>query len=99
MRVKRKVAAATVPCSFMLRDGRGAVWPPGFVSQLCDPASPHSMLRTLKQHQAQHASRIARERVSESGEGWANGYMGPLSAAPSKVDVRGSKPVARLSRG
>lgn len=77
----------SVCASFMVRDESGAVWPPGFKSQLCDPLRRNSILRTIKQQQAQRANRVARERVAESGEGWANGYMGPLSAKPAKVDV------------
>lgn len=77
----------SVCTSFMVRDESGAVWPPGLQSQLCNPLHPNSILRTLKQQQAQHANRKAREKVAESGEGWANGYMGPLSGNPAKVDV------------
>lgn len=80
-------AVATVPGTFMIFDEAGKVWPPGFQSQLCNPLHPNSILRTLKQQQAQHANRKAREKVAESGEGWANGYMGPLSGNPAKVDV------------
>lgn len=80
-------AVASVPVTFLNHDEAGNVWPPGFKSALCDPRHQHSVLRTLKQQQAQHANRKAREKVAESGEGWANGYMGPLSANPVKVDV------------
>ena len=86
--MKRAVrAAASVPATFMIHDEAGKVWPPGFKSALCDPQHTHSILRTLKQQQAQHANRKARDKMAESGEGWANGYMGPLSGNPAKVDV------------
>lgn len=88
---RKPLSRRPLPASFMLTGRDGRVWPPGFVSELCNPHSPHSMRRTLKQQQAQHANRIARERVAESGEGWAGGYMGPLSAAPAKIDVWGKQ--------
>lgn len=87
--MKRKPhARAPLPESFMLTGRDGQIWPPGFTSDLCNPHSPRSMLRTLKQQLAQHANRIAREKVAESGEGWAGGYMGPLSVVAPKIVVR-----------
>lgn len=50
-----------LPATFMVHDDDGKVWPPGFVSQLCDVNSPFSMLRTPSQQSALKANRVARQ--------------------------------------
>ena len=47
------------PTSFQLHDERGRIWPPGFVSQLLDINSPHTILRT-----AQYGQEAAKKRAA-----------------------------------
>lgn len=56
---------------FMVHDKHGNVWPPQFKSELCDPDSPHSMVRANNMVPATSASNQARAE----GKGWSGGTI------------------------
>ena len=87
MKRRHAVAAAQLPTEFTLRDEQGRVWPPGFVSQLLDPMSPHSMIKTPEQQRIMKANGMSRAHAVATGEGWAGGYMGPMSNKSPKILV------------
>ncbi len=70
--------------TFQVTDSRGQVWPPGFRSQLCDPASPLCVMPTARQAAARVGVAEARARCSVSGEGWGRGTMHWLPAPKGK---------------
>lgn len=58
---------------FMVTDRHGNVWPPQFKSDLCDPASPHSML-SPKAKSLELANAASNESRAQ-GKGWSNGTI------------------------
>jgi hypothetical protein len=63
--------------SFMVRDKHGNVWPPQFKSDLCDPASPHSMLSAKAKSLA--SALDAANAARAQGKGWGTGEIAHLA--------------------
>jgi hypothetical protein len=63
-----------LPTEFTLRDERGRIWPPGFVSELCRHGGPHSMLGTSALAMSAAGQR-GRENSAMASKGWGNGTI------------------------
>lgn len=78
-----------IPADWMVRNSRGAVWPPGFVSQLADPKSPHTMHK--RNGATAEQATANRRRCAELGIGLGNGTIPGLSKQNSVIDESSRK--------
>jgi hypothetical protein len=62
---------------FQVYDEQGRIWPPGFVSRLCDPDD--STFMGAKNAFASAKATKAREQAAREGRGWANGTLESLA--------------------
>lgn len=65
--------------TYQVTDAHGQPWPPGIKSELCDPASPRSIMPSARAVAARAAVAVARVRCSESGAGWGCGTVHSLA--------------------
>ncbi len=78
------MTATHLPADWSIYSDNGAVWPPGYVSALSDPRSPHTMLR----HSVALSERATanRHRCAEQGIGLGNGTIPGLGKSAARSE-------------